>query len=175
MIDVYLVRHATAEQRDYVRWPHDVERPLSAAGLARFRSAARGLPSLVSQVDTVFTSPYLRAMQTAEVLAEESGWPEAQPSAALAANHPPADALPLLRTMPAAASIALVGHEPYLSSLASLLAAGDENALRLELKKGGVVSLGCDGTPTPGAALLRWSVTPKILRRLEGARGGRPS
>jgi phosphohistidine phosphatase SixA len=35
VIGVYLVRHAIAEQRDFVRWPDDAERPLSPVGIAR--------------------------------------------------------------------------------------------------------------------------------------------
>jgi phosphohistidine phosphatase SixA len=67
-------------------------------------------------------------------------------------------------------SVALVGHEPCLSSLASLLAAGDTGVLKLELKKGGVTFLVSDGDPAPGRSLLRWSVSPKILRALDPTR-----
>jgi phosphohistidine phosphatase len=168
MIDVYLVRHAIGEQRDSARWPDDAERPLSARGVARFRIAARGLRRLVPQVDAVHASPYTRARQTAELLHAETGWPAAQPCPLLAANRPPADALPLLQTATPPASVALVGHEPFLSSLASLLVSGDERVLRLELKKGAVALLGCAGRPAPGTALLRWSVSPRVLRLLDG-------
>jgi phosphohistidine phosphatase len=170
VIDVYLVRHAIAEQRDFVRWPDDADRPLSPLGTARFRAAARGLRELVPELDVVLTSPHVRSVQTAAVLAEETGWPAARPAPQLAGNRPAADALALLRSLEGVGSVALVGHEPCLSSLTSLLAAGDEGALRTEVKKGGVVFLACPGAPAPGSGVLRWSVSPKILRRLEAAR-----
>jgi phosphohistidine phosphatase len=170
VIDVYLVRHAIAEQRDFVRWPDDAERPLSPAGRTRFRVAALGLRELVPEIDVVLASPYVRSVQTAEVLAEVTGWPAAQPAPQLAGNRPAPDALALLRSLEGVGSVALVGHDPCLSSLTSLLAAGDEGALRLEVKKGGVVFLACPGAPAPGAGVLRWSVSPKILRRLGAAR-----
>ena len=170
MIHVYLVRHAIAEQRDFVRWPDDAERPLSPAGTTRFRAAARGLRELVPEIDVVLTSPYVRSVQTAEVLAEETGWPAAQPAPQLAGNRPAADALALLRSLEGIGSVALVGHEPCLSSLTSLLAAGDEGVLRPEVKKGAVVFLACPGAVAPGAGVLRWSVSPRILRRLDAAR-----
>ena len=170
MIDVYLVRHAIAEQRDFLRWPDDAERPLSPAGTARFRAAAQGLRVLVPELDVVLTSPYARSVQTAELLAEETGWPAAQPAPQLAGNRTAADALDLLRSLNAVRSVALVGHEPCLSSLTSLLAAGDEGPLRTEVKKGGVVFLACPGAPAPGTGVLRWSVSPKILRRLDPVR-----
>jgi phosphohistidine phosphatase SixA len=60
-------------------------------GIARFRAAARGLGELVPEIDVVLTSPYVRSVQTAEVLAEETGWPAAQPAPQLAGNRPAAD------------------------------------------------------------------------------------
>jgi phosphohistidine phosphatase SixA len=52
-VELYLVRHAIAEQRDAVRWPDDSQRPLTAEVIARFRPAARGLSRIVSTVARV--------------------------------------------------------------------------------------------------------------------------
>jgi phosphohistidine phosphatase SixA len=68
----------------------------------------------------------------------------------------------------------VVGHEPHLSRLASLLCAGSEDEVRLELKKGAVAFLGIDGTPGPGTALLHWAVPPKILSGLAPSRDRPP-
>ena len=65
--------------------------------------------------------------------------------------------------------MALVGHEPYLSRLASILSTGGEDALRLELKKGAVALLRLDADVEPRAACLRWVVAPRILRTLDSA------
>ena len=166
MIEVYLVRHAIAESRDPTRWPDDSLRPLTPEGAESFARAARGLRRLVPTVELVLTSPYLRARQTAELLRSEAGWPEPEPCPELAAHRLPGEAIESLRERGVDRSTALVGHEPYLSSLASLLLAGDADAVQLELKKGGVIFLAGDGDPTPARALLRWSATPKILRAL---------
>jgi phosphohistidine phosphatase len=165
--EVYLVRHAVAEDRDAGRWPDDSLRPLTGEGVERFARAARGLRRLVPTVQLLLSSPYLRAWQTAEILREKAGWPAPERCAALAAACPPEAALAVLRDRGGAGSIALVGHEPYLSSLASLLLAGDSAAVQLELKKGGVLALASDGDPGSGGALLRWSASPKILRALD--------
>ena len=166
-MDLYLVRHAIADTRDPARWPDDSERPLTPEGIARFRSAARGLHRLVPEVDAVLSSPYTRAWQTAEILSEEAGWPAPERCPPLEAVKPPNGAVELLQGKGEHSSVALVGHEPYLSVLASLLLSGDERTVRLELKKGGVALLALDDEPAPGAALLRWSVSPKILRALD--------
>jgi phosphohistidine phosphatase len=161
--ELVIVRHAIAEERDSVRWPDDAERPLTEAGAERFTSAAHGLARLVGHVDAVLSSPAARAWQTADLLEHEAGWPAPKPTEALAVGGGPEDALAAL---PARAVVAVVGHEPQLSELASLLLAGDPYAVRLELKKGGGVLLASAGGLAPGAAVLRWSASPRLLRAL---------
>jgi phosphohistidine phosphatase len=167
MMHVYLVRHAIAERRDPARWPDDAERPLTAKGTTRFRSAARGLHRIVPAVEVVLASPYRRAWETAEILHDEIAWPTPERCPALEAIRSPAGALEVLRALKESSSAALVGHEPYLSRLASLLLSGEEDALRLELKKGGVALLAFADDPRARDAFLRWSATPKILRSLD--------
>jgi phosphohistidine phosphatase len=164
---LYLVRHAFAAHADPAHWPDDAERPLTPDGTERFRRAARGLRRIVPDVDAVLSSGFARAWQTAELLHEEAGWPEPEECRALEVGRSPAETLDALGGRPEEA-IALVGHEPHLSSLASLICAGREDVLQLQLKKGGVVLLTCDGPVAPGAAYLRWAVAPKILRALDG-------
>ena len=166
-MDVYLVRHAIADHRDPARWPNDAQRPLTAKGIARFRSAARGLHRIVPEVEVVLASPYARAWETAEILRDEVAWPTPERCPALEAIQPPGGGLEVLRARKDRSSVALVGHEPYLSRLASLLLSGQEGAVQLELKKGGVTLLAFAGDPHPGGALLRWSASPKILRSLD--------
>ena len=164
-MDLYLVRHAIAEPRDHDRWPDDSQRPLSSDGADLFRRAARGLHRLGIGVEAVLTSSYLRASETAVILVEEAEWPEAETYRAL---EPPAGvpaSVQLLETR-AEPSLALVGHQPDLAELASLLLAANEHAVRLELKKGGVMCLRFTGRPARGAGVLRWSLSPKILRQL---------
>ena len=164
-MDVYLVRHAIAETRDSTQWPDDSERPLAPEGAARFRKAARGLRRIAPHVDVVLASPYVRAWQTAEILERETGWPAPERAPELEGMRGPSDAVELLRRH-ASNSIALVGHEPCLSWLVSLLVAGDERAVAFEVKKGAVVLLTLNPEIRPGSTLLRWSATPKILRAL---------
>jgi phosphohistidine phosphatase len=170
-VDVYLVRHAIADRRDVVRWPNDDKRPLTAQGIARFRSAARGLGRIVREVEVVLASPYTRAWQTAELLHDEIAWPVPERCPELEASRAPGAALDALLGVRDRSSVVLVGHEPCLSRLASLLLSGKENAIDLELKKGGVALLAFAGDPRPGGALLRWSATPKILRSLDPGQG----
>ena len=160
------VRHAIAEDRDPEAWPDDSLRPLTARGEKRFRSAARGLRRLVPTVEAVLASPYERAWRTADLLHEEAGWPRPEQCPVLAAPREPAAVVGLLAERNEA-SLALVGHEPHLSMLASLLLANDVASARLELRKGGALLLGFAERCEPGLAVLRWHLTPKILRSLD--------
>ena len=153
---IYVVRHAIAEERDADRWPDDAERPLTEAGEESFREAARGLARIVPSVDVVLASPYVRAWRTAEILAEEAGWPAPTRCIELEAWRAPSDAVDVLGEQ--RGSVALVGHEPYLSRLVSLLLAKDDDAVHIDLKKGGVIHV--------EDRVLRWYATPKLLRAI---------
>jgi phosphohistidine phosphatase len=163
-MDLYLIRHAIAEPRDPGRWPDDSLRPLSEHGVELFRTAARGLRRLGVEVEALLASPYARAWQTAEILSEEAGWPGPEECTQLRPFSGLSDGVSLVQGRPES-SLALVGHQPRLSELASLLLTGSDSS-RLELKKGGVIWLRFDGEPVAGSALLRGSVAPKILRQL---------
>ena len=164
-MDLYLVRHAIAEPHDSARWPDDSERPLTAAGIERFRAAARGLRRQGVEVDAVLASPYVRAWHTAELLTKAAAWPTPEELRALEPSISPTACLDALRDR-RESTLALVGHQPQLSELASLLLVGDERSLRLDLKKGAVMCLRCDGGPEAGNASLRWSLSPKLLGSL---------
>jgi phosphohistidine phosphatase len=164
---VYLVRHAFASHADPSQWPDDSKRPLTPDGIERFRVAAQGLRRLVPTVDVVLSSRFARAWETAVLLHEVAGWPDPEECPQLEVGWPAAAALEVLRRH-SEPSVALVGHEPYLSTLASLLCAGAEDALRLQLKKGAVAVLRVDGDVEPGTAYLTWALQPKVLRALDG-------
>ena len=163
---LYLVRHAFASHADPARWPDDAERPLTDEGTARFREAARGLRRIVPTVDLVLSSGFTRCWQTAQVLHDDAGWPAPEVCRELEVGQPPSAALGVLRRQ-AARSVALVGHEPHLSELTSLLCTGDEEALEIEFKKGAVLWLSFAGPVEPGRGRLRWLVQPKVLRKLD--------
>lgn len=164
-MDLYLVRHALAERRDHERWPDDPDRPLSADGIKRFRREARGLRRIGAAVDAVLSSSFVRAWGTAEILADEARWPVAERCPPLEPPAPASACVGVLRARNEA-SLALVGHQPQLSELASLLLAGSEDAVGLQLGKGGIICVRFTERPTPGNGILRWSVSPRMLRLL---------
>jgi phosphohistidine phosphatase len=164
-MELYLVRHASAFDPDQTQWPTDRDRPLTPEGERRFRSAARGLASVVSTVDVLLSSPYSRAWRTAELLEQVAGWPAPVACEALEAGQDAADALQALQPHRSAGSVALVGHEPTLHELVSYLLTADTRQAQVEFRKGAVARLELDDMQ-PGAARLRWLLAPKILRAM---------
>src|SRR5215469_14825655 len=76
LMDLLIVRHAIAFDRNPRRWRDDGERPLSPEGMVRARKAAAGLKQITDRPQCVLCSPLVRARQTATILAEFSGWPK---------------------------------------------------------------------------------------------------
>jgi phosphohistidine phosphatase len=167
---LYLVRHAIAEERDPLRWPDDRLRPLTAKGMRRFEAAARGLRRLVPTVDVLLTSPLVRARQTAEILVAEAQWPPPETMDALAPETPVGETISALASFSTARRVAAVGHEPHLSELATALLGGEPTSPFLVFRKGGVACVQFDVGANPRGGVLRWLLTPKALRLLASAR-----
>ena len=164
-MDLYLVRHATAHDRDPVRWPDVADRPLTPEGEQEFLQAAKGLKRVAKEPEVTLASPFVRAWRTAELLAEGAGWPEPEAFPSLEADRPVAGVLDELGPYTGRTRIALVGHEPGMSELAWLLLAGNPAEGQIHFKKGAVARLQTPGPPEAGGATLRWLLIPDAIRK----------
>ena len=163
-LEVIVLRHAIAFERDRRRWPDDALRPLTPAGKRRFRKAAQGMRDWMPRVDAVLSSPLVRARQTANLLSEVSGWPTASECSALVPDTPPTKLLAYLRTM-RGGCIAVVGHEPHLSAFISVcLTRG--TPISIQLRKGGVARLVFAKRFKVGRGTLIAVLPPRLLRAL---------
>lgn len=161
-IELYLVRHAVAAERGS-EWADDTRRPLTDKGIARFRQAVRGLAAIRLDLDTVVTSPLVRAVQTARLLASGlSSHPPVVEVADLAPGHPSATLLTALRKIPGT-RLGLVGHEPDLGLLAAYLIGSRRP---IPFRKGGVARIDVSSLTQAGSGTLRWLLTPRLLRQL---------
>ena len=170
-MDLYLVRHARAFQKDPDRWPHDSRRPLTPEGEEEFRLAARGLARIVPRVDVILSSPNQRTWHTAEILSELDCWPAPEPSPALRTGSQrgsPEKATLALEDYADTKSIAVVGHKPRLQALAAYLLTGEGDGMKIKIRQGSVTCICFDGAPAPGTGKLHWLLTPKVLRYLTG-------
>ena len=164
-MELLLIRHAIACERDAARWRNDDERPLSARGRARGRLAAAGLRRLVPRPGCVLTSPLLRTRETAAILTQSAGWPAASSCKPLAPGTAPEEFLAFLRRN-ATARIAAVGHEPGLSELLSVCLYGGAAHGAFGFKKMGAALVTFGGTVSAGRGRLVWFLPPRLLRAM---------
>ena len=119
--ELYLVRHAVAAERGD-DWPDDTKRPLTAKGVSRFREVVDGLVWFGVGVDEIFTSPLVRARQTADLLsAGLTEHPPVQTVDELAPGHESPQVIAELAKRVKRRRVAIVGHEPDLGELAAAL------------------------------------------------------
>ena len=161
---LYLIRHADAVPRGTPGFAQDAQRPLTDEGRRQAQRAGEALKRLKIAPDALLTSPYVRAVQTAEEVAKGLGLrtpakelPELRP------EELPHHASLALKSFAQMAQVALVGHEPHLSSWIAELTAG-KAGMRCDMKKGGIACVEIERVPPPaGSGELRWLLTPKQL------------
>lgn len=159
-MNLYLLRHAEAVGReDSIP---DCDRALTSDGIKTMKAAALGMRALKMKVDLVFSSPLVRARQTAEIAAVALGVrrkitltknliPDANPESLIAE---------LAQKYCSIKNILLVGHEPHLGRLASVLLTD----LPVIFKKGSLMALKLDLAPYKQGATLKWLLTPRQMR-----------
>jgi phosphohistidine phosphatase len=162
-MELLIVRHAIAFERNDKRWPDDGDRPLSPRGVTRARSAAAGLRRMTERPTRVLTSPLERARQTAAILTAQAGWPRAVESALLLPGSSPEALLGALARL-RERRIAVVGHQPDLGRLLAACLAGNAGSGAFELRKMGVALVAFPAVARGGRGELRWLVPPRLLR-----------
>jgi phosphohistidine phosphatase len=152
---LWLLRHGEAEPHD--ARPDD-ERRLTDRGREQARAAGCALAALKVEIHLAFTSPKVRARDTARLACEQLGV-EPVEHAALAAGFDVDDALALLGATAPEQRVLVVGHEPDFSQVVHDITGG-----RIDLKKGGIAAVRLDGTSGELVVVLR----PRELTRICG-------
>ena len=162
-----LLRHGIAADRDGQEYANDNERPLTPKGERRMRRIGKGLQAVGLAYDRILSSPYLRAKQTAEIVAQVMSAPEGVMLAeTLAPEGNPRQLIEALRSEHRdRQDVLLVGHEPYLSRLISTLLTGGPN-LSVVMKRGGLCTLDVETLRFGRCASLISLLSPRQLRRL---------
>jgi len=151
---LYVVRHAAAAEREGFPLADDL-RPITAKGRRRFQKVAERFAEEGERADALLTSPLVRAVQTAEILAGASGYRgEVEIAPALAPPSAAATVLDLVRARDERA-VAVVGHEPQLGELAAMVL----GRFDLPFKKGMMLALSLPRRG--GAGELRFAIVPR--------------
>ncbi len=163
-MNLYLLRHGIAVDRAESDPAKDSERPLTAKGKQRLWESTKAMEALELNFKVILSSPYLRAMQTAEIVAEAFTLRKKLIfTDKLAPGGNPKALIEQINALkPAAKNILLVGHEPYLSQFIATLTGGGPK-LQLELRKGGLAKLETEALRYGRCATLAWLLTPKQM------------
>ncbi len=157
-----LNRHANAGTRDPAQWPDDRDRPLTEKGRTVQADVSRFLRKRDLTPSLVLTSPWLRAMQTAQVLVEVARVGQAPVPCEPLAEDPDLIRLQdFVGDQPAGAIVAMVGHSPWMEELGSILLAQSSSGIRIDFPKSGVLGIEVERLE-PGAGELRLFVRPKM-------------
>jgi phosphohistidine phosphatase len=163
-MNLYILRHGIADAPGTGRIVADADRPLTAEGERKVWQIAEAMEALELSFDLILASPYLRARQTAEIVAEAfKARKKLEFNEALTPSGSSQQLVEFLnRRQPAPESVLLSGHEPSLSELISLLLSGGEN-LSITMKKGGLCKLTVEQLKHGRCACLEWLLTPKQM------------
>jgi phosphohistidine phosphatase len=163
-VNLFLLRHGIAEELGAMKNLKDADRALTREGKQKSRAVARAIVRLDLSFDRILSSPYRRARETAAILSEHV---ECRRAIELCDALTPAGSfkalLDLLQRLSAPAEdVLLVGHEPYLSELVSMLIFG-EKSTAVVIKKAGLCKLSVPSLCYGRCATLEWLLTPKQM------------
>lgn len=164
-MELYLLRHAIAVERAGFDGP-DEERPLTPEGRRKLRRVAEAMRVMGLSFDVLFSSPLVRALQTAELVAQLLRVKRRlQITELLSPSTPATNQLAWLNELrPRPGSVLLVGHEPNFSRLTSRLLTGHEQ-MAIHFKKAGLCQLRAEPIQA-GRATLEWLLTPRQMERM---------
>ena len=163
-MNLYVLRHGIAVDPGSPEFPNDADRPLTPKGERKLQQITEAMLALELSFDLILSSPYVRARQTAEIVAEAFGARrKLEFSDALTPAGSPKKLIEFLNGLrPSPEDVLLSGHEPYLSGLISLLLSGAPG-LSVVMKKGGLCKLGVEQLKPGRCARLEWLLTPKQM------------
>jgi phosphohistidine phosphatase len=167
-MNLFLLRHGVAVDRDPQSFPDDSRRPLTLKGEDRVRVVCDAMQALELSFDVILASPFLRTRQTAEIVATALGLRRELHycNDLTPAGDPKALVRFINRIRPAPENLLLVGHEPYLSELLSVLIS-DHPDTAIDLKKNGLAKIELTQRLKYGrCAVLNWLLSPRQLALL---------
>ena len=160
-MELYILRHAEAVERASNTVLRDADRYLTENGVKKMTRVAKAMGKMELSFDTILSSPYVRARDTAAIVGvvlDCSRLITITPHLAANAN-PETLVKEIVENYPNSRSILLVGHEPFLSGLISILISGRRDSI-VTLKKSGLAKLSVENMNYGKCAVLDWLMGP---------------
>ena len=164
--EFYIMRHGIAVVRGGTTVLDDARRPLTPEGKQKTRDIVAGLVRIGFDVDWIISSPLVRAVETAEIVAEGlSSKPPLEFCEALRPGGSGEALIAFIAKRPNRRRVLVVGHEPDLGELAARLI-GAGRSTNMAFKKGGCCLITFNEFPPKSPGRLMWWLPPRIMRKL---------
>jgi phosphohistidine phosphatase len=158
-MEIYLLRHGIAENgRPGMK---DADRALTDEGKEKLKRVLVRARKAGVKPGVILSSPYRRALETAEIVAESLGYKgKIVQTPALVPDAIPQQVWEEIRARQDETSLLMASHEPLMSATAALLLASP--ALNVDMKKAGLARVDCDHFGPEPRGVLKWLLTPAI-------------
>ncbi len=158
-MQVYILRHGIAEEGK--PGGHDPDRALTNEGRKKLRETFRLAEKADVVPSIILTSPYVRAVQTAEAAIDVLGYAnDLLRTEALIPSSNPQAVWEEMRMHQGVMQLMLVGHEPLLSQVTAFLL--NSSSLQVDVKKGALIRIDVDSFGAQPHGVLKWMVVPKL-------------
>jgi phosphohistidine phosphatase len=158
-MELYILRHGIAEESSASG--RDEDRQLTAEGRRKLREVLRTAARAGLQPSLILSSPYARAMQTAQAAADLLGYEgEILKAAALVPEARSDDVWQEIRTHREERQVLLASHNPLCAGLAAYLLGSPQ--LYVDFKKGAILRVDLDQFGSAPRGVLRWMLVPKL-------------
>jgi phosphohistidine phosphatase len=156
-MEIYLLRHGIAENgRPGMK---DSDRALTGEGREKLKRVLARARDGGVKPGVILSSPYRRALETAEIAAQSLGYRgKIVETAALVPDASPHEVWEELRSRRDETAILLASHEPLMSATLAFLLGSP--ALSVDMKKAGLARIDCDRYGPEPKGVLRWLLTP---------------
>jgi phosphohistidine phosphatase len=164
-MQLYIVRHGIAIDREDPKCPPDPERFLTEEGSEKTKQVAKGVAEVASVPDLMISSPYVRAMQTAEIFAKALEYPKdkIRKSDFLLSGAEPLQLFRELSRDKDNSTVFVFGHAPHLDDVIATALTSKHHLT--SLKKAGVALIELKRLVPPSGELV-WLSIPKLLRKI---------
>src|SRR4051812_48240859 len=163
-MNLFVLRHGIAVDLGVKGCARDSERVLTGEGKRKVRKVAKAMKAMKLEFDLILSSPFVRASETAEIVAKELGLDLAFTDALIPRTEVSKLAAVLAKHEDKAENVLIVGHEPHLSETIGYLLTGEDKSF-VTLKKAGLCKLVLRSLK-PAHGTLEWLLTPRQLSAL---------
>jgi phosphohistidine phosphatase len=158
-MNLYLIRHGDAEKLSLSKT--DFDRELTSKGRELTKKSAEALKNIIKSLDVIASSPLIRAVQTAEIVAGVfNNSKKIVTDKRITAGSSPEDLIDFIRSINVE-NIAVIGHEPDMSNYVSALTSS--SGMYLEFKKGTVAKINFEGKVRLANGTLEFLIPPKVF------------